>query len=298
MPSVAAGRPINWLEAVTSQVALAPISIDQMRSLRPRPSALDEPSIPGPYKLAAAPSLPAIQASRGKAAGAVTRGYRQGMGQVQKLFRWLNQSAYLVSVPFIICLLLGLVIGNHWLLVMGATAVVLLNLGRIVAGVANLAVIPFRESPVQGVFFLIPPITFVYLAQNWHKVRKPVQRIIGPIVTIGFAALAFVVEPYLRGETKPKASIEEQVQSGIASVKKGVQEGINETEKLNVPELQKIVPKAENALKSIQSGEALKSIQTGDALKTIKSSELYKSIEKRVTDPGAAPGEASPKRPR
>jgi hypothetical protein len=298
VPSIAAGRPINWLEAVTSQVALAPISVDQMRSLRPRPFPVDEPSVPGPYKLATAPSLPAIHASRGKAAGAVTRGYRHGMGQVQKLFRWLNQSAYFVSVPFIMLLLLGLAIGNHALMVMGATAVVLLNLGRIVAGVANLAVIPFRESPIQGIFFLIPPITFVYLAQNWQKVKKPVQRIIGPIVTIGLVAATFVIEPYLRGQTKPKGSIEEQVQAGIGAVRKGVKEGIADTEKLNVPELKQLAPKAEEALKSIESGEALKSIQSGEALKSIQSSELYKSIEKRVTDPGPSSGAAGTKSPR
>src|SRR5262245_39701343 len=29
-PSLAAGRPLNWLEAVNSQVALAPISMDSM----------------------------------------------------------------------------------------------------------------------------------------------------------------------------------------------------------------------------------------------------------------------------
>jgi hypothetical protein len=295
LPSIAAGRPINWLEAVQSQVALAPISVDQMRSLRARPSPIDEPSIPGPYKLATAPSLPALRASRGKAAGAVTRGYRQGMGQIQKLFRWLNQSAYLVSVPFIVCLLLGLVLRNHSLMVLGATAVVLLNLGRIVAGVANLAVIPFRDSPIQGVFFLIPPLTFIYLSQNWHKVKKPVQRIVGPIVTIALVAAAFVVEPYLRGEGKPKGSIEEQAQAGLGAVKQGVQEGISEAEKLNVPELQKIAPKAEAALKSLRSGEALKSIQSGEALKSIQSSELYKSIEKRVREPGSTSESSTPK---
>ena len=63
------------------------------------------------------------------------------------------------------------------------------------AGVANLLVIPFRESPIQGILFLIPPITFIYLYQNWHKVHRPVKRIIGPILTIALVAAAFLVEP-------------------------------------------------------------------------------------------------------
>ena len=33
-PSFAAGRPLNWLEAVNSQVALAPITMDGMPGLR------------------------------------------------------------------------------------------------------------------------------------------------------------------------------------------------------------------------------------------------------------------------
>ena len=198
---------------------------------------MDEPSIPGPYKLATAPSLPALEAIGGKPAGAVTRGYRHGMGKVQKLFRWLNESAYLVSVPFLMCLLLGLAVGNHSLMVLGATAVVVLNIGRIVAGVANLVVIPFRESPIQGVFFLIPPITFFYMYQNWHKVHKPVKRIVGPILTIALVAAAFVAEPWLRGGGKSKGSLKEQVKSGVGSLKKEMREQIGKVPNLNVDHL-------------------------------------------------------------
>jgi predicted Zn finger-like uncharacterized protein len=219
-PSIAVGRPTNWLDAVTSQVALAPISADGLRGVSARPSPLDEPSIPGPYKLATAPSLPALEAAHGRPAGAVTIGYRGAMGRIQKLFRWLNESAYLVSVPFLMCLLIGLTVGNYPLMVLGATVAVLLNIERIVTGVANLVVIPFRESPIQGILFLIPPFTFFYLYQHWHKVHRPVKRIIGPIVTISLVVAAFVIEPWLRNEVKPKGSPREQVKSSVGTLKK------------------------------------------------------------------------------
>ncbi|MGO8900453.1 MAG: hypothetical protein ACLQU5_19205 [Isosphaeraceae bacterium] len=272
-PSLAAGRPINWLEAVNSQVALAPISMDNLRGLGNRPSPMDEPSIPGPYKLATAPSLPALEAIGGKPAGTLTRGYRHGMGKVQKLFRWLNESAYLVSVPFLMCLLLGLAVGNRSLMVLGATAVVVLNIGRIVAGVANLVVIPFRESPIQGVFFLIPPITFFYMYQNWHKVHKPVKRIVGPILTIALVAAAFVAEPLLRGGGKSKGSLKEQVKSGVGSLKKEMQEQIGKVPNLNVDHLRAIQNKAEGALKPLNAGDALKAIEgrLQDAGKSIEN---------------------------
>jgi len=260
-PSLAAGRPINWLEAVSSQVALAPISMDGFRGLGNRPSPLDEPSIPGPYKLATAPSLPALDVAGGKAAGAVTRGYRQGMGKVQKLFRWLNESAYLVSVPFLMCLLLGLAVRNHSLMVLGATAVVVLNIGRIAAGVANLVVIPFRESPIKGVLFLIPPITFFYMAQNWYKMQRPVKRIVGPILTIGMVGLAFIAEPWLKGEGKSKGSIQDQAKAGVRSLKEGMEGKMGKIPNLNMDGLNTLEPKAADVLKEMNAGDALKSIE-------------------------------------
>ena len=260
-PSQAAGRPINWLEAVNSQVALAPISMDGLRGLGKRPSPMDEPSIPGPYKLATAPSLPALHYAGGKSAGAVTRGYRQAMGHVQKLFRWLNQGAYLVSVPFLMLLLLGLIVGNTSLMSLGATAVIALSIGRIVAGVANLAVIPFRESPIQGIFFLIPPITFFYIYQNWHKVRGPVKRIVGPILTIALVAAAFVAEPWIRGEGKAKGSIQDQVKSGVGSLKKEMRGQIGKVPNLDVDDLKALQNKAESTLKSLNAEDALKAVE-------------------------------------
>jgi hypothetical protein len=227
-PAAAAGhpqppiaRPLNWIDAVTSQVALAPITEQRLSALRKKPATpLDDASFSGLYKVASMPSLPAYT-STGRPAGAITRGYRHQMGKVQGLFRWINQSAYLVSVPFLMLLLVGVVSDSQSLMAIGATVVVVLNIGRLLAGVANLVVIPFRESPLQGVFFLIPPLTFIYLYQNWQKVRKPVLRILGPIGTIGLVILAYLVAPYLRGEQR-QGSIKDQVRSGIESARESI----------------------------------------------------------------------------
>ncbi len=233
-PVIPAARPLNWIDAVTSQVALAPITEQRLSALRKKPTPLDDASFTGLYKVMSAPALPALQAARGRPAGAITRTYRHEMGKIQKLFRWVNQSAYLVSVPFLMILLLGVVTNSQSLLALGATVVVALNIGRLVAGMANLLVIPFRDSPIQGVLFLIPPITFLYLYQNWNKVRKPVQRIIGPIGTIGVVILAFLIAPYLHGGAKEKGSIkQQQVRSGDG--------------------LSKLIPKAREALESLKT---------------------------------------------
>ena len=274
-PSVSAGRPISWIDAVNSHVALAPITAIDLKALPEKPSPLDDPSTPGPYKLASAPSLPAYRERADKPAGPVTLGYRQSLVRIQRLFRWINESAYLVSVPFLMCLLLGLALQNHGLVVLGASAVVLLNIGRIAAGLANLVVIPFRESPIQGILFLIPPITFIYLAQRWSKVRKPVQRIVGPILTIGLVALALAAEPWLKGKGKAQGSIEEQARSGLHSMKTNTKGQLGEISSLKMQGLEKLGQKAGAVVKSLESSELLPSLeeQAKDAGKVLGAPE-------------------------
>jgi len=121
-----------------------------------------------------------------------------------------------------------------------------------VAGMANLLVIPFRESPIQGVLFLVPPITFIYLYQNWNKVRKSVQRIIGPIATIGLVILAFVIAPMLHGESKKNQSIKDRVTEGVGSAREAISKKLDKASGLNVDDLGKLLPKAREALKSLE----------------------------------------------
>jgi predicted Zn finger-like uncharacterized protein len=248
------GRPLNWIDAVTSQVALAPITEQRLSALRKKPSPLDDASFTGLYKVASAPSLPALKGASGRPAGAITRTYRHQMGKIQGLFRWINQSAYLVSVPFLIILLLGVVTDNQALLGLGGVVVVALNIGRFVAGVANLLVIPFRDSPIQGVLFLIPPLTFIYLYKNWHKVRKPVLRVIGPLGTIGLVVVAFVVAPMLHGGLNKNESLSDQVREGARSAKKSIRRDFEKASNLNSDDLDigKLLPKAREALKALE----------------------------------------------
>jgi hypothetical protein len=253
-PIVPAARPLNWIDAVTSQVALAPITEQRISALRKKPSPLDEASFTGLYKVASMPSLPALKAAGGRPAGAITRGYRHQMGKIQGLFRWINQSAYLVSVPFFMVLLLGVVLNSRSLLMLGGAVVVALNIGRFVAGIANLVVIPFRDSPIQGLLFLIPPFTFIYLYQNWHKVRKPVQRVIGPVATIGLVTLGFVVAPMVHGTLQRSESFADKFprSSGSSTSKRGSQPGRQSSGGADGLDLGKNLRKIGDTLKSLE----------------------------------------------
>ena len=50
----------------------------------------------------------------------VLAAWRNEIGTIQKIFRWLNQSAYLVSIPFIIILLFGIAVKAYAIAIFGA----------------------------------------------------------------------------------------------------------------------------------------------------------------------------------
>ena len=115
--------------------------------------------------------------------------WRGQLGRILKLFRWINQTAYLVSVPFLMILLLGATVRDRPMAIGGATMVVLLNIARLISGIANLAVIPLRD----GI--------------DLKKMKKPIWRLIEPVVTIALVVLAFTFIPSLSGAGPAKESI-------------------------------------------------------------------------------------------
>jgi hypothetical protein len=222
--SISARRPESWIDAVTSHVGLVPISVEHLAPIRPvLPSALADEPPSGPYRVAAAPDLPALDAHSGHPAGPLTVAYRHQLGNILKFFRWLNQTAYLISVPFIMIFLFGVITKSHGFTALGATAVVLLNASRLVSGMANLIAIPFRDGPIQGILFLIPPLSLIYLIRHWTKVKQPVLRVLGPVGTVGIVVLTFAFTPWLRGNDKPE-SFSAELREGVNAVEETIRE--------------------------------------------------------------------------
>jgi DNA-directed RNA polymerase subunit RPC12/RpoP len=218
-PEGAPSRPKSWIDAITTSAAMVPLSEPAIRPASLRPgvaAALREDSQPDrpAYSLE---SVAAIQptGSRGAALGGVKRVYRGEIRLIQKILRWINESAYLVSIPFLVLILAGVVFKNRPLALAGAAAAVLLNLGRLATGLVYLISIPFKESPAQGIFFLIPPFTFFYLAQHWEKLKRPLWRIVEPAATILLVALAFTFVPWLTREGKSEGSLTDRLKSGV-----------------------------------------------------------------------------------
>lgn len=207
-------RPTTWIEAVNSRVALAPISTQHAPAI-PRREVLDalaDTTSSALYKLAEPLPGKRTHAPREQVSGAKIA-WRQMFGLIRSLMRRINEYAYLASLPFLFLILFGAISGSRPLAITGATLVVLLNLSRLGAGLFDLGAVAFRDGIAQGVMFLIPPLTFVYLANHWHKTHRALKRIIEPVVTIGLVVLAFTFIPSLNGGAPAQGSAQDKIRS-------------------------------------------------------------------------------------
>lgn len=198
-PSIAA-----WLKAGISQVGLAPLSVDRMPLPRPTlPSALEDGEDSRPYALAD-PKVDNRGAVRIQD-NIVLRLWRRELGGFQKVFRWFHESAYFVSIPFVMILLFATAIKNRPLALFGATIVVLLNLGRLAAGVANLALVPLRDGLTA------------------RRYKKPVRRVVEPILTIAAVVLAFTFIPWLSGGRSAGGNLADRLRAGATGLGKEIE---------------------------------------------------------------------------
>jgi hypothetical protein len=193
---------LGWLgEVEASKVSLAPLTIDRMPGLKkPSMFAEDDLADSKPYLLAQperrSGGRPVSQVSGLKIF------WRQRLGFVEKIFRSINQTAYLISVPFLMILLLGIMVRSHPLSNLGAIVVVLLNITRLVTGFFNLVVIPFRD----GI--------------NFKRLKKPIRRVVEPAITIGLVGLAFAFIPWLSKSDTSDATFSGQLRAGVRKIER------------------------------------------------------------------------------
>ncbi len=246
----------SWIAAVNaSNVGLKPLTMDRIpasRIARPKPAVVDDFDDTDPYKLAE----PVRAVSRGRAikpVSGVKMLWRRELGGFGKLLRWINETAYLISVPFLMLILIGALLRNRPLALTGATVVVLLNISRLVVGVANLVVYAFKEGVAQGIFFLIPPFTFVYLNKHWRALRKPTKRVIEPAITIGLVILAFTFMPSLSRGHRKAGSFGERVREEAKALEDDISQELSKAKKLKVDSLGE---KAQRGLRDLEKGAA------------------------------------------
>ncbi len=179
------------------------------------------------------------RATRGPSGGSgpantVVRAWRNQIGGITKIFRKVNQAAYLASVPFLMILVIGAALkSRHWAM-LGAIVVVLLNIGRLVSGAANLAMIPLRD----GI--------------DAKKMKKPIRRVIEPAVTIGLVILAFTFIPWLSAGGSTKGGIADRLRSEADSLKGEIKGEVGKVlDKARTVNVEKLGAQAQEKLKGL-----------------------------------------------
>ncbi|MBS0261088.1 MAG: hypothetical protein JSS02_03965 [Planctomycetes bacterium] len=241
-PSYAGGRSLGWMEAVHSQIAMKPISVIDAPALRERDKRVDEEFEDSrtSYKVVVPREIRKQMARRNvssRPAGMLQIGFLHGVRSYKKLFgsfgrffRWIDETAYGLSIPCLILAIVGAVMNKHWMTVLGISAIVLLNLVRIGAALSNLISKPFRDSPIQGVLFLIPPVTLYYLWSDWRRWHKPVKRVISPVLTLAVVIAAYTYIPWLNGNQSAQGKLRDRIEGAIQSIKQDVKGSVSEVE--------------------------------------------------------------------
>lgn len=274
-------RPVAWLNAVQSQIALKPVSVMNLGSLR-REEVLKSDSVD--YGIGVNERRRINKKSKkSRGPGFIKLSYRGLFNKSAKVFRWINETAYGLSILFIFMAAIGYIIQftstvqatpdkhgelknqvsheaalevpkkpptqNRWFM-LGISGIVILNSVRLVAGLANLTAIAFRKSPMHGAMFLVPPFTFLYLSNNWKTVRKPVGRIVEPALTLALVVALYAFVPGFGKAHGGTSDLTSQLSNAVKSLEKDVNQSVKDARK-EVKSFQATLPtKVDKALKA------------------------------------------------
>lgn len=168
------------LQTIQSQIALAPVSTDRLRVLAAKKHDDDfTVSDRTPYQLAEPVPTSNTKKKKFRPAKAVKQTYSNELRKLQKWFRYFNELGLELTVPFFVLIPFGYILQKGNWSSFGAIMVLVINLLRLGFGLANILVIPFRESPLQGLLFFVPP--WPYLRKHWNKFSKPFGRVVSPV---------------------------------------------------------------------------------------------------------------------
>ncbi len=166
---------------------------------------------------------------KSKPPGRAKQAYWKQTRRVLSLLRRLNDYAYLISLPFLLLVLIGILFTSRPLAVFGAAGVILPNIGRFAINAFYLVVLPFKEGPLQGVLFFIPPFTFYYLYKRWPRMRRATMQFLSPAIPIACVVLAFTFVPWLRsGDVPQGASLTDRLRSETSTLKSDIRDQIDQ----------------------------------------------------------------------
>jgi hypothetical protein len=157
--------------------------------------------------------------------------WRAAVNFVLKLLRWIDSWAYLISVPFIILMVFGIVVENRAFVHTGAVVIVLANYGRFWADLLALFVRPYKDGPIQGLAFLFPPYTVYYLATRWSRIQPILRRIATSCIPIVLVVLAYAFLHSVNPAVNDAASVTTKIEEGKQELEREINEDLQKIEK-------------------------------------------------------------------
>ena len=154
--------------------------------------------------------------------------WRKGVGLVLRGLRFVDDWAYLISVPFIVLIVFAIAIESRGLVHTGAVVVVLANYGRFWADLLAILVRPFKEGPVHGLAFLFPPYGIYYLWTRRDKFKSTFRRLLTSCIPIVLVVLAYAYLPFINPAAKDARSFPEKIRSGERELVNEIREDVNE----------------------------------------------------------------------
>jgi hypothetical protein len=161
-------------------------------------------------------------------AGWVYTQWRKGVGLILRVLRFIDDWAYLISIPFLILMVFGIAVAQRGLIHTGAVVVVLANFGRFWTDLLSLFVRPFKDGPMHGLMFLFPPYGIYYVASQWDKFKPTFRRLLTSCIPIVLVVLAYVYIPTVDRDVQSAPTTPEKYRRAVRDVVKEAEEGIHE----------------------------------------------------------------------
>jgi hypothetical protein len=156
--------------------------------------------------------------------------WRAGISGILKVLRFIDDWAYLISVPFLVMVLFAIVTSTRGLVHAGAVVIVLVNYGRFWADFLAFFVRPFKDGPIQGLAFLFPPYTVYYLFAHWDRMQPILRRMLTSCIPIALVILAYAFLPSVNPEVKDVHGVGARLKIGTEVLEKDIQGGLKQIE--------------------------------------------------------------------
>jgi DNA-directed RNA polymerase subunit RPC12/RpoP len=156
--------------------------------------------------------------------------WRAGITGILKVLRFIDDWAYLISVPFLVLVLFAIVTSSRGLVHAGAVVVVLVNYGRFWADFIAFFVRPFQDGPIQGLAFLFPPYTVYYLFAHWGRMKPILRRMLTSCIPIVLVILAYAFLPSVNPEFKDVHGVRARLKIGAEVLEKDIRGGLKQIE--------------------------------------------------------------------